>query len=585
MPVRYSKQQAKTGASIGTIISVPKPSTWTTSNNPTTEGNRWNINANYPGWLECDGRTLNVSDYIALYEVLGNSYGGTPGSTFKLPDYRSKKLMGTGTVDSNSSIAPSLTPNSAPEGKTPSIDQPGSEGGQYTVSTIRQLPPGSEITPESPLKPDVFFDVSDPVLGVNVSFVTGVAYQNYGTGKTEVGGFAEPPITNKNKFIGFGTIGTSPFNSTQYSREIRYQNLNLTGYSFVRIYAIAGNDSNGGERVNNVGEGLRIVWPNGSESVILPSSGDVGGAVIFDPIYTAWRELQVEIPIQYRTTGVTIRFRQDLNTSTNNPPGAEQRSSVPVGSHPNSFDCIGIQRIGFLGGEIGGESSDTFTIGTYSTSGFGDITDEATPNFSGNVNYTIGDSNSGTGTRRVTGIFAHFHEHAVCKVARGKLSIANGPGGTPNIFDQSKQPYYGRSDFRNGAVISIYAPRTGSVRTYDRDGEPVRSHSHMLAFESSAVGRQTIGNSETSGNLVNSLDVGGNTSNTSFNVSSNIGNQISKNLNIVNDLGVDMNPGTITLTNSSRTAFDNSLSVRLQAAEEITLMSPYFRLKYIIKAY
>jgi hypothetical protein len=570
MPVRYSKQQAKTGASIGTIISVPKPSTWTTSNDPTTEGNRWNINANYPGWLECDGRTLNVSDYIALYQVLGNTYGGTPGSTFKLPDYRSKKLMGTGTVDSNSGIAPSLTPNSAPPGKTPSINQPGSEGGRYTVSTIRQLPPGSEITPESPLKPDVFFDVSDPVLGVNVSFVTGVAYQNYGTGETEVGGFAEPPITNKNKFIGFGTIGTSPFNSIQFSREISYQNLNLTGYSFVRIYAIAGNDANGGERVNNLGEGLRIIWPNGSESDILPSAGDVGGIAIFDPIYTAWRELQVEIPVQYRTTGVTIRFRQDVNPSSE----TEQKGSVPAGSHPNSFDCIGIQRIGFLGGKIGGESSDTFTIGTYRTSGFGDITDEAIPNFSGNVNYTIGSSSSGTGTRIVTGVPAHFHEHAVCRVARGRVTIARG-----------SDPYYGRGTGIGGAVLPIYAPTLGIVRPYRRDDQPLRSHSHMLAFGTFSVGRQTIGNSETSGNLVNSLDVGGNTSNTSFTVSSNIGNQLSKTLSIVDDLGVNINPGSITLSNSSRTAFDNSLSVRLQAAEEITLMSPYFRLKYIIKAY
>lgn len=575
MPVRYSRQQSKTGASIGTIISVPKPSNWSTSNNPTVEGANWNIAQNYPGWLECDGRTLNVSDYIALYQVIGNAYGGTPGSTFRLPDYRSKKLMGTGTVDSNSGIAPSLTPNSAPPGKTPSIDLPGSEGGFYTVSTIRQLPPGSEVTPSSPLKPDVFFDVDGPVLGVNVTFVTGVDYQTYGTGQTEIGGFLEPLISNNGRYIGFGTRGTSPFNTTQYTREILYQNLDLTGYSFVRIYAIAGNDANGGERLNNPGEGLRVIWPNGSESVILPSAGDIGGATVFDPIYTAWRELQVEIPIQYRTSGVTIRFRQDVDpSSTNNPPGNEQKGSVPIGSNPNSFDCVGIQRIGFLGGEIGGESSDTFTIGTYRTEGFGEITSEAIPNFSGNISYSIGSSSSGTGTRIATGAPAHFHEHAIVQVSRGKVTIARG-----------SDPYYGRGTSIFGAVIPIYAPTLGIVRPYNREGQPIRSHSHMLAFGTASVGRQTIGNSETSGNLVNSLDTGGNTSNTSFSVSSNIGNQISKTLNIVNDLGVNINPGIMTLSNSSRLSFDNSLSVRLQAAEEITLMSPYFRLKYIIKAY
>ncbi|MEB3328971.1 MAG: phage tail protein [Candidatus Sericytochromatia bacterium] len=41
-----------------------------------------------PDWMLCEGQTLQVRQYQALYAVIGNRYGGTPGSTFKLPDLR-----------------------------------------------------------------------------------------------------------------------------------------------------------------------------------------------------------------------------------------------------------------------------------------------------------------------------------------------------------------------------------------------------------------------------------------------------------------------------------------------------------------
>ena len=571
MPVRYSKQQSKTGASIGTIISVPKPDTWTDSTNLNTESLRWNIENDYPGWLECDGRELSVNDYSILYSILKNRYGGTPGSTFKLPDYRSKKIMGTGAVDSNSSLSPSLTPNKSPGTGNiqASIVEAGSEGGIYTVDTVRQLPPGSEISSSTPEKPDVFFDVGENVLGRPIEFVAGSAYQNYGTGIGETGGFSDPAISNGTVYIGFGTTGTSPFNSTQYSREIRITNLDLTGYSAVRIFAIAGNDSNGGERPNQSGEGLRVIWPNGFENFILPSSGDVGDVAVFDEEYTAWREIKIDIPTEYKTTGVTIRFRQDLSAGTNNPTGAEHNNTTSTTNNPNAFDMIGIQRIGFYGGKIGGDATDTFTIGTFKTVGFDSLILEATPNFSGNIAYSVGAS-TGTGTRIVGGAPIHFHTHVSTSVTPTRVSLGS--------------PYYGRGESISGAVAVIYTSSVGNVITFNRLGDNLRSHSHMLSFGfNSAV--QTRGNDNESGELVNAIVNGGNTSTSYVAPSNNIGNIISKTLNIVNDLGVSLNPGTFTVSNTSRLPFDNALSVRLQAAEKITLMSPYFRLKYIIKAY
>ena len=48
------------------------------------------------GWLLCDGTEYTTTEYPDLYDVIGNIYGGTEGSTFKVPDYRECVLVGAG---------------------------------------------------------------------------------------------------------------------------------------------------------------------------------------------------------------------------------------------------------------------------------------------------------------------------------------------------------------------------------------------------------------------------------------------------------------------------------------------------------
>jgi microcystin-dependent protein len=54
---------------------------------------------NYPPeyWVMCNGQALPVSQYQALYTVIGNLYGGTPQQTFCVPDLRGRAAMGFGT--------------------------------------------------------------------------------------------------------------------------------------------------------------------------------------------------------------------------------------------------------------------------------------------------------------------------------------------------------------------------------------------------------------------------------------------------------------------------------------------------------
>ena len=49
------------------------------------------------GWAYCDGTEVQVMQYQALYAVIGNIYGGTPGQTFKLPNLQGMVPVGFGT--------------------------------------------------------------------------------------------------------------------------------------------------------------------------------------------------------------------------------------------------------------------------------------------------------------------------------------------------------------------------------------------------------------------------------------------------------------------------------------------------------
>ena len=49
------------------------------------------------GWQACDGSLLPISEYDALYMLLGTTYGGDGASTFAVPDLRARLPMHQGT--------------------------------------------------------------------------------------------------------------------------------------------------------------------------------------------------------------------------------------------------------------------------------------------------------------------------------------------------------------------------------------------------------------------------------------------------------------------------------------------------------
>lgn len=48
------------------------------------------------GWADCNGQILPISQYEALFNLLGFTYGGNGKDTFALPDLRGRAVLGAG---------------------------------------------------------------------------------------------------------------------------------------------------------------------------------------------------------------------------------------------------------------------------------------------------------------------------------------------------------------------------------------------------------------------------------------------------------------------------------------------------------
>jgi hypothetical protein len=72
---------------------------------------KWSIkNADYNGWLICDGRSLSATVYAELFSIIGTTFGSNSMGTFKLPDCRGRTLgaVGAGTGLSTRNVGDTL---------------------------------------------------------------------------------------------------------------------------------------------------------------------------------------------------------------------------------------------------------------------------------------------------------------------------------------------------------------------------------------------------------------------------------------------------------------------------------------------
>lgn len=110
-----------------------------------------------PGWLVCDGSLVSKTTYYHLYQIIGDAFGSGNCNNFRLPDLRSRNIVGAGSSSglSNRSIGQiggeenhQLTVNEMPAHTHTQIAQ---DGVQYT-DTYFAASTGSNNSADEPIK-------------------------------------------------------------------------------------------------------------------------------------------------------------------------------------------------------------------------------------------------------------------------------------------------------------------------------------------------------------------------------------------------------------------------------------------------
>jgi len=209
---------------------------------------------------------------------------------------------------------------------------------------------------------NVLYDVSDNIIA-STAVYDDISLEPHGPGTGEWEGFDKPGIAQSNRYLAFGYKNTASINdpgSLKVTRSVTYT-MDFTGYTEFFIYAIAGNDSNGGERPNNPEEGLVVEFSDGSEVEIIPSARKFNndnniesGFEQYDAVYAYWTASTITIPTALQNQpNQTVKIKQILRSSDpgdgEGSGGVEQGSGVPAGNN-NANDMFGIQAIGLRGG-------------------------------------------------------------------------------------------------------------------------------------------------------------------------------------------------------------------------------------------
>lgn len=108
------------------------------------------------GWTQCNGQQLTISQYAALYALLGTQFGGDARTNFNLPDLRGRAVVGSyngGTLPNNVSTKypQGVIGKAGAEGVTLTTDQTPAHSHIVYASTA----PAESVTPASGLYANV----------------------------------------------------------------------------------------------------------------------------------------------------------------------------------------------------------------------------------------------------------------------------------------------------------------------------------------------------------------------------------------------------------------------------------------------
>lgn len=205
------------GLPIGTIMPVFQDS---------TENDNWGkldgkANSRFHGWIWCNGDFISNEDFPLLFEIIGKSYGATVADDtfFRLPDFRNRKVLGTGPIDGNSASSPIVNPLYGPgkSGISASGNIPGSQGGMWFVDKIAD--PGVDTTGNN----NEFEQIETPATGQPAQSSDYFAIANIRTTGYE-------QITGNIEFITGGSInGNVSLSDTRIFEVPRHQHEMVSG--------------------------------------------------------------------------------------------------------------------------------------------------------------------------------------------------------------------------------------------------------------------------------------------------------------------------------------------------------------------
>jgi len=132
------------------------------------------------GWFLCNGQTLSISSYTALFSLLGTTFGGNGTTTFQLPDLQGRVPINVG----NGAGLPSYVW--------------GESGGSANVSIlVNNLPMHTH--PIAPAVSNVKATTSNPVGGFPADVATTVTLTNAGQARATAvtSSYAASPVSGQ----------------------------------------------------------------------------------------------------------------------------------------------------------------------------------------------------------------------------------------------------------------------------------------------------------------------------------------------------------------------------------------------------
>jgi len=172
----------------------------------------------------------------------------------------------------------------------------------------------------------------------------GISPNDPNTGLNELGGFIVPGDSTTGKYLSFGTLDVT---STPVYTRTASVNIDLSNITRVVFSVIAGSDTNGGERPNDISDTWDVSFDGGSTWIQVAPSKQYSGMEFaeYDATYGSWYDFSVNVPESYRVSGQIINFRSGGDVPEIGTGYGGLSASQVASTYANCGDVFALYRI------------------------------------------------------------------------------------------------------------------------------------------------------------------------------------------------------------------------------------------------